>query len=305
MRKDMKLFKNKNEVSLLYKRTKGEKVLYAIIFLLFAAYALSMIVPFAWLLVNSLQNHIIYDINKANGSIFTLPKKLYFDNYIFSFQKLEANGSNIFAMFFNSVWYVAAYVGGSVLMSAFTGYALSKYKFKLGGMIYAIIIFSMTVPTTGTTGATFKLVNDILNIYDTPLYVILKHLNGTGLNFLIMYGFFRNVSWSYAEAGFIDGASHTKVFFEIMLPQALPAIGTLCIMSGITAWNEYMEVLLYMPSFPTIASGMYSLSRTLPRLGNTTGYFAALVISLMPILIVFSIFSDVIMKNFSVGGLKG
>lgn len=68
-------------------------------------------------------------------------------------------------------------------MSAFTGYALSKYKFKLGGMIYAIIIFSMTVPTTGTTGATFKLVNDILNIYDTPLYVILKHLNGTGLNF--------------------------------------------------------------------------------------------------------------------------
>lgn len=115
----------------MYKRTKGEKVLYAIIFLLFAAYALSMIVPFAWLLVNSLQNHIIYDINKANGSIFTLPKKLYFDNYIFSFQKLEANGSNIFAMFFNSVWYVAAYVGGSVLMSAFTGYALSKYKFKL------------------------------------------------------------------------------------------------------------------------------------------------------------------------------
>lgn len=252
MRKDMKLFKNKNEVSLLYKRTKGEKVLYAIIFLLFAAYALSMIVPFAWLLVNSLQNNIIYDINKANGSIFTLPKKLYFDNYIFSFQKLKANGSNIFAMFFNSVWYVAAYVGGSVLMSAFTGYALSKYKFKLGGMIYAIIIFSMTVPTTGTTGATFKLVNDILNIYDTPLYVILKHLNGTGLNFLIMYGFFRNVSWSYAEAGFIDGASHTKVFFQIMLPQALPAIGTLCIMSGITAWNEYMEVLLYMPSFPTI-----------------------------------------------------
>ena len=201
----------------MYKRTKGEKVLYAIIFLLFAAYALSMIVPFARLLVNSLQNHIIYDINKANGSIFTLPKKLYFDNYIFSFQKLEANGSNIFAMFFNSVWYVAAYVGGSVLMSAFTGYALSKYKFKLGGMIYAIIIFSMTVPTTGTTGATFKLVNDILNIYDTPLYVILKHLNGTGLNFLIMYGFFRNVSWSYAEAGFIDGASHTKVFFQIML----------------------------------------------------------------------------------------
>ncbi|MFR6641464.1 MAG: hypothetical protein ACLUSP_09205 [Christensenellales bacterium] len=76
-------------------------------------------------------------------------------------------------------------------------------------------------------------------------------------------------------------------------------------MNGIGAWNAYMDVLLYNPDWPTLASGLYGLSRTLPRLGNTPAYYAALVIALIPILVLFCIFSDKIMKNFSVGGLKG
>ena len=208
-------------------------------------------------------------------------------------------------MFFNSIWYTLAYTLGGVLMSAFTGYALAKYRFKLRGFMYGVIIFTMTIPTVGTTGALFNLVYNVLHIYDSPFYVILKHLCGTGLNFLVLYGFFRNVSWSYAEAAFMDGAGHARVFFSIMLPQALPAIVTLSIVSGIAAWNDYMDVLMYLPSFPTIASGMYGVSRTLPRQGYSTVYFAALVISMLPILILFTCFSNVIMKNFAVGGLKG
>lgn len=302
----MKIFKKKiREYSILYQRSKGEKVLFGIFFVLFFLYAASLIFPLLWLLINSLQDRTIYEVNLALGNAFEFPSALHWENYSYAFTQLSYNGANIFMMFFNSIWYTLAYTLGGVLMSAFTGYALAKYRFKLRGFMYGVIIFTMTIPTVGTTGALFNLVYNVLHIYDSPLYVILKHLCGTGLNFLVLYGFFRNVSWSYAEAAFMDGAGHARVFFSIMLPQALPAIVTLSIVSGIAAWNDYMDVLMYLPSFPTIASGMYGVSRTLPRQGYSTVYFAALVISMLPILILFTCFSNVIMKNFAVGGLKG
>ncbi len=293
------------EAAILYQRSKGEKVLYAIVFIIFLAYAVSLLFPLFWLLVNSLQDRTIYELNQMYGEGFAFPTSLHWENYSYAFTQLSYNGANIFMMFFNSIWYTLAWVLGGVLMSAFTGYALAKYRFKARGLMYGAIIFTMTVPTVGTTGAMFNLVYNVLHLYDSPLYVILKHLCGTGLNFLVMYGFFKNVSWSYAEAAFMDGAGHARVFFSIMLPMALPATVTLCILSGISAWNEYMDVLMYLPSFPTIASGMYGVSRTLPREGNSPAYFAALVISMIPVLVVFSCFSNVIMKNFAVGGLKG
>ena len=302
----MKIFKKKiRESSILYQRSKGEKVLFGIVFVLFFLYAASLIFPLLWLLINSLQDRTIYEVNLALSNAFEFPSALHWENYSYAFTQLSYNGANIFMMFFNSIWYTLAYTLGGVLMSAFTGYALAKYRFKLRGFMYGVIIFTMTIPTVGTTGALFNLVYNVLHIYDSPLYVILKHLCGTGLNFLVLYGFFRNVSWSYAEAAFMDGAGHARVFFSIMLPQALPAIVTLSIVSGIAAWNDYMDVLMYLPSFPTIASGMYGVSRTLPRQGYSTVYFAALVISMLPILILFTCFSNVIMKNFAVGGLKG
>ena len=302
----MKICKKKiRESSILYQRSKGEKVLFGIVFVLFFLYAASLIFPLLWLLINSLQDRTIYEVNLALGNAFEFPSALHWENYSYAFTQLSYNGANIFMMFFNSIWYTLAYTLGGVLMSAFTGYALAKYRFKLRGFMYGVIIFTMTIPTVGTTGALFNLVYNVLHIYDSPLYVILKHLCGTGLNFLVLYGFFRNVSWSYAEAAFMDGAGHARVFFSIMLPQALPAIVTLSIVSGIAAWNDYMDVLMYLPSFPTIASGMYGVSRTLPRQGYSTVYFAALVISMLPILILFTCFSNVIMKNFAVGGLKG
>ena len=297
--------KKEEEAAILYKRTAAEKVLYAFVFAVFTLYALSLILPFLWLIINSLQDKTTYEINLVLGKTFAFPKKLDWSNYAYAFQKLTYNNTNIFGMFFNSVWYTFVRIFGGVIASAFTGYALAKYTFRGRNVIFAVIIFSMTVPIVGTTGATFKLVNDILHIYNTPFYPILKYFSVIGMNFLVMYGFFKNISWSYAEAAFIDGASHSKVFFKVMLPQATSAVITLGILTGITAWNEYMDVLLYLPNFPTIASGLYGVSRTLPREGYSTAYFAALVISLVPVFVTFCCFSDVIMKNFAVGGLKG
>ena len=163
----MKLLKRRKagESSILYQRSKGEKILYAFIFLLFFLYAASLVFPLLWLLMNSLQDRTLYELNQMYGKAFVFPTELHWENYSYAFTQLTYNDANIFMMFFNSVWYTLAYTLGGVLMSAFTGYALAKYKFKARGLIYGIIIFTMTIPTVGTTGAMFNLVYNVLHAY--------------------------------------------------------------------------------------------------------------------------------------------
>ena len=281
----------------------SQKVVFSVVFVLFAIYALSMIIPFCILILYSLENNIAYEINL--GQPFRFPDKLVFDNYIYAFSELEYRGTGFFGMVFNSVWYTAIATVGPLLANTCVGYAVSKYKFKLRNVYYGVLIFCMTVPIIGTTGATMQLYAD-LRLYNTgPLLQLFTRLGAGGIGFLVIYAFFKNISWEYAEAALIDGAGHFTVFFRIMVPMAIPAMGALALINGIAAWNAYQDVLLYNPDWPTLASGLYGLSRTLPRLGNTPAYYAALVISLIPILIIFCLFSDKIMKNCSVGGLKG
>jgi raffinose/stachyose/melibiose transport system permease protein/N-acetylglucosamine transport system permease protein len=271
---------------------------------MFSLYALTLIAPLLFMIVNSLQGQLEYMRNPM-----TLPATLHFENYLKAFtgmKMVDSVGREIYLleMIFNSIWYCGVTIFGGVLMSSFTGYALSKYEFKAKAVIYTLAIFSMTIPVVGTTGSMFKLVCD-LKIYNTPFYAIFYSLGGFGFNFLVMYGFFKNVSWSYAEAVFIDGGGHSTAFFKIMLPQAWPPILTLAIMSFIGAWNDYMTTLLYMPDFPTLASGIYSIQKSMTRNGNYPQYFAGLIVSIVPVIALYAGFSDMIMKNFTVGGLKG
>ena len=120
----------------------------------------------------------------------------------------------------------------------------------------------------------------------------------------MLYAFFKSVPWSYAEAVFIDGGNHFTVFFRIMLPLAMPMVTTLFILSAIAGWNDYTTPMLYFPSFPNVAMGLYMVSQTLTR-GDMSTYYAALVITTVPVVALFAGFSDKIMKNYSIGGLKG
>lgn len=191
-------------------------------------------------------------------------------------------------------------------MSAFTGYVISKYEFKGRALIYSIVIFCMTIPIIGTTSSLLKLVNSpFLPIGNTPLYVLITSLGGFGFNFMVMHAFFKNVSWSYVEAVLIDGGGHFTAFFKVMLPQATPSLITLSILSLIGSWNDYTTPMMFLPDYPTIASGAYSLNQSANRTADFPLVFAGLLLSFIPVLILFIIFSDRIMKNFSIGGLKG
>lgn len=302
-------FKKAKENTVLTKRSRGEKALFGIVFTIFVLYGLSLVMPFLYLFVNSFKDGLEYINDLNGGGTLSAPDKWLFGNYLEAFTGMTmidsmGNEVNLIMMFFNSVWYALVCVFASVAASTLTAYCVSKYKFKLRGFFYGIAIFTMTIPIVSATGAQFKLA-DTIGIYNTPLYPIIMNFSGFGFNFLVLYGFFSNIPWSYAEAVFIDGGGHGTVFFKIMLPQALPTMLTLGIMSVIGSWNDYQTVLLFLPDFPTLASGIYRIEQSITRGGNYPIYFAGLLISIVPIIVLFSCFSNTIMKNFTVGGLKG
>lgn len=297
--------------SILDQKTKGEKIIYTVVFIFFAIYALSILYPLFFLVVNSFQGMRQYILNlSGNGNAFALPEVWHFENYINALKNIKypsvTTGQDITLpmMFFNSIWFTAISVGEGLFFCACTAYVISRYNFKGRNFIYGLAIFTMTVPIMGNMGAGFQLITD-LGLYNSPLYLIVCCTGGFGFNFLILYGFFKSISWSYAESVFIDGGNHFTVFFRIMLPQARTPILTLAIMACIGSWNDYMTPLLYLPDYPTVASGIYQMRLILSGTGNMPEIFAGLVLSILPVIIVFTIFSDTIMKNFTIGGLKG
>ena len=80
---------------------------------------------------------------------------------------------------------------------------------------------------------------------------------------------------------------------------------TYAITGAITNWNEYNTMILYLPSYPTLASGLFEYQSNAIRMANYPVYFAGLIISMIPTLILFGIFSDKVMTSLSFGGLKG
>lgn len=307
----MKKHGKRNDVPyVLTVRSNGEKILFAIVFVLLAIFALSLILPFVFLIINSLKDGLDYIADLNASASFALPKEWKFQNYVLAFTDMKYTNSvgraiYLPEMLFNSIWYCVVSTSMTVIASTLTAYTLAKYRFRGRGLLYGIAIFSMTIPIMGTTAAMYKLVYSI-GIYNTPLLPFLMNFAGFGFNFLVLYGFFSNLSWSYAEAVFIDGGGHATVFFRIMLPQAMPSMVTLFIIAFITHWNDYQTLLLYMPDYPTLASGIYSIQLTMKRdVLKYPEYFAGLLITVIPVLVLFAAFSDTIMSNFTVGGLKG
>ena len=146
---------------------------------------------------------------------------------------------------------------------------------------------------------------DRLGLYGSYLGIYIMAANGFGASFLLFYSYFRNLSWSYAEAAFIDGAGHLKVFLWINLPMAVPIMVAVMVMVFIGSWNDYFNVYMYAHDRPTLAVGVQFIGETLVTKFQYPKLFAFMMVSMIPGLALFAIFQNTIMGNLSLGGLKG
>lgn len=281
-------------------KKKRRKINYGmlVVSIVFGIYAFSLLLPLFWGLMMSFQSRLAYITDKIS-----FPWPMRFRNYVDAFTELQSSGNNMFVMIFNSLWYSV----GSPLIGVFTtmmaSYVCAKYKFFLNKVIYWIAIVTMMIPIAGSLPSALKL-SQIMGYYDSPLTLITA-VGGLGSNFVIGFAFFKGVDWSYAESAFIDGASHTRVFLQIMLPQAISPIIALVLMGFISAWNDSTGPLIYLPSYPTLASGFYIYQIESGRTLNYPVYFAGLFIAALPIIALYIAFQDSLMNLNMGGGLKG
>ena len=202
-------------------------------FVFFALFAFTMVYALIWAISSSLKDHIEYVIDKAS----LLPQKWLFSNYPDAFRLLNVGGKNMFHMFFNSLWLVFGSSAISMAVCCTTAYIMSKYDFVGKKAINVIIIAALMIPLYGSMASTLRLYFK-LGMYNSPL-ILLASASGVGSMFLILRSYFNGVSWEYAEAAKIDGASELKIYLKIMLPIAAPAIGSIFLVMIINAWNDY------------------------------------------------------------------
>ena len=292
--------KRTKEWSILSARSSGERILFAVVFIVFVLYSFTLIFPVLWMIVSSFKGALEY----SGGGAFDMPKEWLFENFGKAFEMLNVGKTNFFGMIFNSLWYTAIVTSLGVFVPAVTGYVMSKYEFKGKNLIFTVAISSMVIPIVGNT-ASYMQVISFFGVYDNPIYTVITSLGGFGGSFLVYYGFFKAVSTAYMEAAKIDGANPFVIFFKVMLPQGVPIMLTYAITGAIGNWNEYNTMILYLPSFPTLASGLFEYQSNAVRSVNSPVYFAGLLISMVPTIALFAAFSEKIMTSISIGGLKG
>ena len=275
---------------------KENRITIIVVFVIFCLYAVSLIYPVLWVLEQSLRQKRDFILNPLS-----FPSPVTFANYVNIFRQY-----NVLEMFFNSIVLTVGGVAASVLSTSIAAYTVSRFKFRGRNFIYGLVIFTMIIPTTGAMASTYRLMND-WGLSGSYLGLIIKGAGAFGFNFLLLYAYFKNISYTYSESAQLDGASQWTVFIRIMLPIALPSVTAVAIVSFIGHWNDYLNPYFYLRERPTLALGVYLLSSDITS-GADSDYpalFAIMIVTIVPVIILFSIFQKKIIANTVAGGIKG
>lgn len=279
------------------KQLTALKIVFFVVFFLYSA---SLLFPFLWMILNMFKTNVEFF-----GDVWAWPKDLS-NGWINLKTALTKTmmGSTIYEMTLRSLWLSAAGTLLSLFSSSAIAYVVAKYRFFGRNFLYLLAVMVMVVPTIGSTSAMYKLIGD-LQLFDNPLAILLIYSGGFGFQFLLLYGAYKSISWSYAEAAFIDGANHFSVYLRVMVPMVLPSLVPLGILNFIGNWNDYFTPYLYLKNKPTLAVGLQAFVNQMEYNANWPALFALMLFSMLPIIILFVAFQKKIMANVTTGGLKG
>lgn len=270
-------------------------VLYVVMFLC----AISFILAFVWILVNSFKTGPEYLTD-----VFKPSKSFDIQNYVQVLTNLEYKGYGLFGMLGNSMILVLWNVFACLTFPHMAAYVLARFDFKFGRFLETLVFATMVIPVVGTSSSTMWFLN-ATGLFDNFLGIFILQAAGLGFSQIMLTNFYRGVSKSYAEAAYIDGASEWHIFTKIYYPQAKPITMITVITTVITTWNDYMTGYLYLPSHPTLALGLQQMQAAFVDFGNDYPVmFAGVILSMIPILILYFRFSNQILNNMSVGAMK-
>lgn len=233
-------------------------------------------------------------------SPFSLPESLDFSNYINAFDKL-----NMKMTFFNTLFYTGISVLILALLCGTTAWAIARCRHKFFKFSYIYFIIGILIPYQAlflpiyTIGYTLKLTN--------TRYGIIFMYVATGISFgvFLMNSFMSTVPLELEESARIDGCSVFQTYFSVVLPLLKPAMATLIIMQSFQIWNDYLMASLYVSKkqLKTLTVAIQSLFSA--QTSDYSTAMAAIVISVLPIAILFISLQKYFIKGMTVGAVKG
>lgn len=279
---------------------KSERISLTVLCVLFFMYAITLVFPFLWLLYNSCKGADEFWMNPWDR-----PQNFFgnLSNYSIIFVDFD-----MLTMFLNTVFMSAAIATLSVFFHCCVAYAYAQHEFRLKKLLYVVAIIPMIVSVAGTQPAMYKLINEI-GFYDNMVLYVLTATNGFGFDFLLMASVFQNISGNYREAAEMDGAGKWRVYLLIYMPQASAIITAMWILGFISVWNEYVTPYLYLPSYQTFSTGIYYMQQQVTT-GSSVYHndypklFAAIIITILPIIVIFVAFQKKIVQYSLGGGIK-
>lgn len=214
--------------------------------------------------------------------------------------------SNNFQLYFrNSTIVALVSTLLTVLFSSMTAYAFARFDFPLKEPIFFTLLIVMMVPDITLIIPRFELIT-ALGLRNSLWGLIVVYVAGsTSLNTFLLRGFFEQLPHELDEAMLIDGGNYLDIFFRLMLPLSSPALATVTIFTFLGNWDEFTWALTAIddPLKRTLPVAIYSFQG---QHGTEWGLvFAAMIIALIPVLIVFLSLQKYFVKGLTTGSVKG
>ena len=270
--------------------------------------------PFITMIVTSLMS----DADLINITVKWLPSGFRWSNYKIAMEQLSYQ-----RYLKNSMIIATAATIGHVISCSFIGYGFARYKFKLKGLCFALVILSMLVPVQ-TIIFPLYIQYSKWRWMDTYLPLIVPTFFGYGLNgafFIFLFRqFFMGLPKEMEEAARIDGCGAFRTFFKIMLPMSKSSILVATVLSFVWHWNDYFEPNIYIRTagkrvLPRRLPGLYALMDTEDAMDlvmeedgftfNKAMLMAGTFLVILPVLIVYAFLQRKFMEGVERSGLTG
>jgi len=245
------------------------------------------------------------DSLKTFGEIYTvpriwIPRPPRFLNFVHVFSMLPFH-----RFILNTVCITSLALFGQVSSACLVGYSFARIRWPFRDFLFVVLLSTIMLPGEITMIPVFILFNKI-GWVDTWLPLIVPAYFGGGVfNIFLMRQFFKTIPVDLEDAARIDGCSTVRIFAQIMVPLAKPAVATICVLGFIGYWNDFQGPLIYLSDYTKypISMGIYMFKSAEFMFANYV--MAASLISVVPVLIIFFSAQQYFVKGIVLTGIKG
>ncbi|TYP75473.1 raffinose/stachyose/melibiose transport system permease protein [Paenibacillus methanolicus] len=267
-----------------------------IVFILLGILLVTQLYPLLWLLIYSLKNNE----EILSGSFFSLPSKLMWSNYTDAI----ASG-NYFKYLLNSLITTTSTMVLVLLLSSLVSFAISRFRWKYGQLVMVLFLIGMMIPMQATL-LPLMLIFKEMKILNTLWSLILPYVAfQTPIAVFIMSGFMKSIPHEIEESAVVDGANVLRIFWSVIIPVSIPPMMTVCILTFINIWNEYILAATFISkeALKTLPFGVNSfVSQYSVNYGAIGAY---LVLGALPVIVIYFLLADKITKGMVAGAVKG